>query len=169
MRDLARLAPAAVLATSASLMLGALAFQYVGGLYPCPLCILQRYPHVIAIVLSGLALGCVFAGWAKPAPWLLGLAGFSLLAGAGIAVFHVGVEQGWWQGLPSCAGPGVGESLADTLNQAKAGAAARCDEAPWSLLGISMAGYNAAISIAAGLFALWAAGRQLRAGGESKI
>lgn len=163
MRDLSRLAPAIVLATSSGLMLGALAFQYIGGLFPCPLCILQRYPHVITIVLGGLALGCVFAGLPRAVPWLLGLAGLSLLAGAGIAVFHVGVEQGWWQGLSSCAGPGVGGSLADTLNQARAGPAARCDEVPWSLLGISMAGYNAAISLAAGLFALWAAGRRLKA------
>lgn len=164
MRDPIRLAPATVLAVSTSLMLGALAFQYIGGLYPCPLCILQRYPHVITIVLGVLALGFSFAGRATPVPWLLGLAGLSLLGGAGIAVFHVGVEQGWWQGLSSCAGPGVGTSLADTLNQARSGPAARCDEVPWSLMGISMAGYNAVISIAAGFFALWAAMRLSRAG-----
>ncbi|MHA1538817.1 MAG: disulfide bond formation protein B [Alphaproteobacteria bacterium] len=162
MRDLARFAPALVLATSSALMLGALAFQYFGGLFPCPLCILQRYPHVITIVLGALALGCVISGRNKLVPWLLALAGLSLLAGAGIAVFHVGVEQGWWPGLTSCAGPGAGASLAETLNQAKAGPAARCDEVPWSLFGISMAGYNALISMAAGLLALWAAARQLR-------
>ena len=164
MRNPARLAPALVLATSASLMLGALAFQYIGGLFPCPLCIFQRYPHVITIVLGVLALGHLLAGRNRAVPWLLGLAGLSLLAGAGIAVFHVGVEQHWWQGLSSCAGPGAGASLADTLNQARAGPAARCDEVAWSLLGISMAGYNALISVAVGLFAFWAAGRWLRAG-----
>ena len=93
---------------------------------------------------------------------MLALAGLSLLAGTGIAVFHVGVEQGWWPGLTSCAGPGAGASLAETLNQAKAGPAARCDEVPWSLFGISMAGYNALISMAAGLLALWAAARHWR-------
>ena len=163
MRDPARLAPAIVLATSASLMLGALAFQYIGGLFPCPLCMFQRYPHVFTIVLGILALGSVLTGRTGAVPWLLGLAGLSLLAGAGVAVFHTGVEQGWWQGLSSCAGPGAGASLAETLKQAGAGPAARCDEVPWSLLGISMAGYNALISIAVGLFALWAAARWPRA------
>jgi len=162
MRDLPRLAPAFVLATSVSLMLGALAFQHIGGLFPCPLCIMQRYPHVITIVLGVVALGHMIAGWTKAVPWLLGLAGLSLLAGAGIAVFHVGVEQLWWEGLASCAGPGVGDSLAETLKHAGAVPVARCDEVPWSLFGISMAGYNALISIAVGLFALWASLRLLR-------
>lgn len=164
MRDPVRLAPALVLATSASLMLGALAFQYIGGLYPCRLCIFQRYPHVITIVLGLLAVGLVYTGRRRAVPWLLALAGLTLLAGAGIAVFHVGVEQHWWPGLPGCAGPGVGASLAETLEQARAGPPPRCDVVPWSMFGISMAGYNALISIAVGLFALWAAGRWLRAG-----
>ncbi len=162
MRDPVRLAPALVLATSASLMLGAQAFQYIGGLFPCPLCLYQRYPHIFNIVLGMLILGLVFTGRRSAVPWLLALAGLSLLAGAGVAVFHVGVEQGWWPGLPGCAGPGAGASLAEALKQARAGPPPRCDVVPWSLLGISMAGYNALISIGAGLFALWAAGRWAR-------
>ena len=41
---------------SAALMLGALAFQHIGGMAPCKLCIWQRYPHMVAIALGALAL-----------------------------------------------------------------------------------------------------------------
>ena len=76
---------------AAGLLGGAFFFQYVMGLPPCPLCIWQRWPQAAAIALTGMAL--LLPGLA---PLAVPLAALALLIGAGIAGYHVGVEQGWW-------------------------------------------------------------------------
>jgi disulfide bond formation protein DsbB len=133
---------------SAALLGGAFAFQYIGGLAPCTLCLWQRWPHAAAIVIGFLVL---VTGW-RGLAWLGALAA---LATAGIGVFHVGVEQLWWEGLATCtAGSISGISAADLLNPAADVAApVRCDAIAWSMLGISMAGWNAILSL--GLAAVW--------------
>lgn len=125
------------IAGSVGLLLGALAFQYIGGLAPCVLCIWQRWPHVVAVLLGGLFL---WRGWAA----LAVLAGLAALSSAGIGVFHVGVEQGWWQGLAQCTVDTLANvSANDLLNtDVTVGAPAACDQIAWSLFGISMAGWN---------------------------
>ncbi|MGE0736639.1 MAG: disulfide bond formation protein B [Alphaproteobacteria bacterium] len=149
---------------SLCLLGGALLFQYVGGLFPCQLCVWQRYPHGVVIALG--LLGAPFLKGRAQA-WALALAALALLAGAAIAAFHVGVEQKWWEGLPGCVGevPGQkpGTSLDDLLNQANKQPAPRCDEIPWQMFGISMAGYNFIISLAVGLFGLGVAVGRRRA------
>lgn len=140
---------------SLAMLLGAFAFQYIGGLAPCVLCLWQRWPHAAAVLIGALALA--FGGRLLPV-----LGALAALATAGIGVFHVGVEQKWWEGLKSCtAGSIEGISTADLLNPAvDVGAVVRCDEIAWSMLGISMPGWNVLIS--AGLAAVWliAAARQ---------
>jgi disulfide bond formation protein DsbB len=133
---------------SAALLGGAFAFEYVGGLAPCQLCIYQRWPHAAAIVIGLVALA---TGW-RGLAWLGGLAA---LTTAGVGVFHVGVEQAWWEGLATCtAGSIEGISTADLLDPSKdVAAVVRCDEIAWSLLGVSMAGWNAILSLA--LAGLW--------------
>lgn len=147
-------------AGSAALLLGALAFQYVGGLAPCVLCIWQRWPHLAAVVLGGLALALGGRVWPPGLPVLGALA---VLASAGIAGFHVGVEQGWWAGLASCSGGSLaGISTADLLNPAIVVAApVRCDAVAWSLAGLSMAAWNLVISV--GLAAVWLRAAVMRA------
>jgi disulfide bond formation protein DsbB len=132
---------------SAALLIGALGFQYLGGLAPCPLCIWQRWPHAIA-----LALGVLLLAW--PRRWLAGLAGLVVLAGAGIGVYHAGIEQGWWPGPTTCTAPepgavGAGELLDRILETP----VVLCDQIAWQWLGISMAGWNAILSL--GLAWLW--------------
>ena len=137
-------------AGSAGLLLGALAFQYIGGLAPCVLCIWQRWPHVVALVLAGLYL------WRR-SPALAALAGLAALTSAGIGVFHVGVEQGWWEGLAQCSVNTLqGVSAEDLLNpEVNVGAPAACDKVAWSLFGISMPGWNVISSTAvAGIWAM---------------
>lgn len=135
---------------SVALLGGALAFQYIGGLQPCQLCLYQRWPHAAAIVIGFVALA---TGW-RGLAWLGAL---SALATAAIGVFHVGVEQLWWEGLATCtAGSISGISTADLLDPTKdVAAVVRCDEIAWSTLGISMAGWNVILSL--GLAAIWAA------------
>jgi disulfide bond formation protein DsbB len=148
----------ALLATlgSATLLGGAFAFQYIGGLAPCALCLWQRWPHAAAILIGVVALA---TGWRG----LLWLGALAALTTAGIGVFHVGVEQLWWEGLATCtAGSISGISTADLLNPtADVAAPVRCDEIPWAMLGISMAGWNVIVSL--GLAAVWVAAALRRA------
>lgn len=130
-----------------ALMAGALGSQYLGGLYPCEMCHWQRWPHYAAILLAILAFPV------RPAARLLTiLAASAILVSGGIGAFHAGVEYGWWEGLTRCsvAVTGSGDILADIM----ATPMIRCDEVQWSLFGISLAGWNAIISIAGGLYIL---------------
>ncbi len=159
-----RTPPALLFLASTGLLGGAFLFQYVGGLAPCALCIWQRYPHGIALGLSLVALLIPLTS-RRARGGLLLLTGLVLLAGGAIAAFHAGVELKWWEGLPSCSGgPGLPSdmNLKDITKAANAGPAPRCDEVPWSLFGISMAGWNFLISLALGGFALIAARKQLK-------
>lgn len=132
------------------MILGALYFQHFMGLLPCELCMWQRYGHRAVMVLGCLAALC--APRAKLGLAVLGLTCVALAGSAGVALFHVGVEQQWWQGLPSCSDPCLGIRDAAKL-MACLDRAPRCDEISWSFLGISMAGWNGiacAIAAAAG-------------------
>ncbi len=146
---------------SAALLLGALAFQYLGDLAPCPLCIRQRYPHALAIALAVLSLALS----PKGARAALALAGLTLLAGIGIGVDHTGIEYGWWQGSAECtpAAPTPG-SLAELNAQLATPAPPRCDAPAWTLFGLSLAGYNVAASLPLAALALGAAFKGHRAG-----
>lgn len=134
---------------SAGLLAGAFAFQYIGGLAPCALCLWQRWPHAAAVAIMALALVVPHRG-------LVVLGALAALTTAGIGGFHMGVEYGWWEGLQSCSGGSIaGVSVADLLNpDAAVAAPVRCDAVPWSLLGLSMAGWNMVLSL--GLAAVWA-------------
>ncbi|MGB0498045.1 MAG: disulfide bond formation protein B [Rubricella sp.] len=135
---------------SALLLLGALAFQYIGGLYPCQMCIWQRWPHGAAIAIGAVAIA--LPGIARPLA-VLGL--LAALTTAGIGVFHAGVEQGWWEGVTACAsGQDIGSvSTEDLLAQIMEAPVIRCDEIAWSFLGLSMAAWNAVLSLV--LAAVW--------------
>ena len=134
---------------SVGLLGAAFAFQYIGGLAPCQLCLYQRWPHAAAILIGVIALT---TGW-RGLAWLGAVAA---LATAGVGVFHVGVEMKWWEGLATCtAGSIEGISATDLLNPSKDVAkVVRCDEIAWSMLGISMAGWNVILSLI--LAGIWA-------------
>ena len=128
-------------AGSALLLLGALAFQYLGGLAPCPMCIWQRWPHAIAILLGLLLV-------VSPARAIAALGALTVLVGAGIGVYHAGVEQRWWPGPDTCTAPVPGTmETSELLDRILAMPVVLCDEIPWSLCGISMAGWNAILSL----------------------
>ena len=148
--------PALLLALASAGTLGAaLFFQYALGYAPCVLCIWQRWPYVGVMALAVLAL--LLRRRRGAVALLLGLSGLLLLAGAGVAVFHVGVEQHWWAGTAGCGATGSAGSLEELRAQVLAAPVVRCDEAAWSLFGVSMAGYNVLISLALSLFAFAAA------------
>ena len=127
---------------------GALISQYVFGLYPCEMCYWQRWPHWAALVLGGIAVLSVRRvqglGVAMAALAAIAIAASGLIGG-----FHAGVEYGWWEGLTRCAtAMPAGNTTDDVLNSIMAAPLVRCDTAPWSLFGISLAGYNFLLSLA---------------------
>jgi disulfide bond formation protein DsbB len=116
---------------------GALFSQYVGGLYPCEMCYWQRWPHAAAILL---ALGA-FVRPVRARPLVL-LAALAIAISGAIGVFHAGVELGWWEGITHCTATGA-TSLQDILSVPLI----RCDQVQWEFLAISMAGWNAILSL----------------------
>jgi disulfide bond formation protein DsbB len=154
-----RRAPLFVLLASLASLGAAFASQYWGGLEPCILCIYQRYPYGVAAALG--LIGLLVAP--RPA-WLrliLVLAGLVFLVDAGIAFFHVGVEQHWWTGTAQCGSTlPTGLSAEELEKLLQATPVTPCDRVAWSLFGISMAGYNFIYATLCGLATLWAAARQ---------
>lgn len=131
------------------ILLAALALQYLGGLAPCPLCVWQRWPYALVI-----ALGVV--GWRWRPRAMLGIAALTLLAGAGIGVYHVGIEQGWWALPAGCAAGQSAESVED-LRRLLAEAPPACDQVAFTFLGLSLAGWNVVAALALAAYAASAA------------
>ena len=139
----------AVLVIAATTIAGAWYFQLVLGLQPCPMCLEERYAYYLAIPLA--ALLALAAGLHAPRGLLICGLVILALAALGNAVFgayHAGVEWKFWPGPTDCTGPvgnlGSAGSLLDRLDSVKV---VMCDEIQWSFLGISLAGYNALISL----------------------
>lgn len=135
------------------LLAGAYISQYVFGLHPCEMCWWQRYPHFAAV---GIALLALLSGKAPFARILVALAAFAILTSGVIAGYHAGVEYGWWEGLTACTST-IG-SGGDIMKSVMDAPLIRCDVAPWTLFGISLAGFNfllsagGAIAILAGIW-----------------
>jgi len=140
---------AVLFVTSVGVLGSVYASQYWGGFAPCKLCLYQRWPWWI---VGGLA---VVAMWLTPRARLwrfaLVVCGLTLMVGAALAVYHVGIEQHWWLGPESCTSSGTPASFEKLKAQILAAPVVLCDQISWSLFGISMAGYNAVVSIVVGL------------------
>jgi disulfide bond formation protein DsbB len=151
-----RTAAAIVLAASVATLGGAFAFQYLGGFAPCELCLMQRWPYAAAIAAAALAFAPMHGAAAQRA--LLGVAAVAFLVGLGLATWHVGVEQHWIAGPDSCSGGPQGATTIEELRRRlMAQDVVRCDEVPWSLFGVSLAGFNVLISAVLAAFSLSAA------------
>ncbi len=133
-------ARALALAVPAGLLGGAYISEYVFGLYPCEMCWWQRWPHfaALALALASYAVG-PHRVWAA-------LAGLAVVTSGLIGGFHAGVEYGWWEGVTGCTAV---PSAVDVMD-INAAPLVRCDVAPWSLFGVSLAGWNFLISCTGG-------------------
>ena len=136
-----------------ALLGGALFSQYVGGLHPCEMCIWQRWPHGVAIVMAALAF--LFPAGNRNARLLTAVAAIAIAVSGAIGVFHAGVELKYWEGLTRCS-TGAAMSL-DELMKAPL---VRCDQVQFSFLGISMAGWNAILSLGGAGAILFLLGRR---------
>jgi disulfide bond formation protein DsbB len=147
-RVLALLIPAALLA-------GAWSFQLFAHLPPCEMCHWQRWPHYAAVGVALLSFAVVRqVGLSRT---LVTLAGLLIMVSGAIAVFHAGVEWHWWPGPAHCTGGGF--SGADPLRALLSARVVRCDVPAWSFLGLSIAGWNAVVSLLGGLLVIITARR----------
>ena len=149
-------------------ILGAWFFQYVIGLAPCPLCLEQRYPYYFAIPLALMVvLGDEFGSSRKVLVAGLAVIALGMLWNAGLGVYHSGVEWKWWTGPQTCGGPLADLGVGDLRRRLETINVVRCDEAPWRFLGLSLAGYNALISLALAAIAGWGAATEWRSRAKS--
>lgn len=136
-------------------LLGAFIAQYGLGLAPCHLCLLQRVPHALAMVVA-------LCGWIylsdKYRKYMWIVLATLFLVGVAIAVRHVGVESGWW-GASCVATIPEGASLEDIRARIQAAPRVSCDQAMAYVFGLSMAAWNAIYSMAWAVFALYCARR----------
>jgi disulfide bond formation protein DsbB len=147
--------------TSLAVIAGAWFFQLVVGLVPCELCLAERWPWYTALVLSGAFLGLRRPEFERYAPALFGLI---FLAATGLSLYHVGVEQHWLPGPDACTlagGPHKAKTIEELTAEIMAAPVVRCDEIQWSLAGISLAGWDAILSLGI-LWAAWDARRRRR-------
>lgn len=135
---------------------GAYTAEYGFDLKPCVLCLYQRIPYAVVVVLGLLMLA--FRKNQTVSWLLLALSSGVFAVGAALAFFHVGVEQHWWQGLEGCSGSGIANTIEDLRAQIMGAPVVRCDQPAFRFLGITMAGYNVlwsgALAVVSGYAAL---------------
>jgi disulfide bond formation protein DsbB len=149
----ASLARAIALLLPAALLIGAFGSQYLGHLYPCKMCWWQRYAHMVAFAIALIA----FTGAARaPRARLFTLLACLAIATSGvIGVYHAGVEAGVFAGFSTCDTLPKASSTAELLKQITQAPLIRCDQVQFSFLGISMAGWNAILSLAGAVLILF--------------
>ena len=128
---------------------GALFSQYVGHLWPCEMCWWQRYPHAAAIALTGMAF--FFAAESRNARLLVWLAALGIAISGAIGVYHAGVEAHVFKGFTTCSTMASGTSAQDLLKQIMKVPLIQCDQVQWRFLGLSLAAWNAIISLPSAL------------------
>jgi disulfide bond formation protein DsbB len=142
---------------------GALAFQHLGGYIPCALCLLQRDPYYYGIPVG---IAAVLAAYFRLPAWivrsLLAIIGILMLTGAGMGVYHSGVEWGFWEGPATCATSvtGVATDAGSLLDDLNAFHGPSCTEASLRVLGLSFAGWNVIASIVLASLAFAGAARK---------
>jgi disulfide bond formation protein DsbB len=150
-----RLAKLLSLAVPALALAGAYGSQHLGGLAPCEMCYWQRYAHWAGLVFALAALmgGARLPDRGRSFVWLAGLA---ILVSGAIGAYHAGVEAGLFEGFTQCTSvAGAGATGDDLLREIMAAPLVRCDQVQWKALGISMAGWNAILSLSSALVILW--------------
>ena len=136
-----------------TLLGGALGSQYLGGLAPCEMCYWQRWPHSVAIALAALAF--TQAAGSQQSRKLTLLAAIAIAVSGAIGFYHAGVELGMFEGLTTCTSTASGATTADLLKEIMKVPLVRCDQVQFAFLGISMAGWNAILSLGGAAAITW--------------
>ena len=154
----------AIAVGGAATILGAWLFQFGLGLKPCPLCLEQRYAYYFAVPLAVMVLlGDSYGASRKVLMAALVAIALGMLWNTGLGVYHSGVEWKWWAGPQECSGTLDNlDSASSLIEKLQSVSVVRCDEAAWRFLGLSLAGYNAVVSLVLAAIAVWGAVREWR-------
>jgi len=153
-------AKALAILVPAGLLAGAWGSEIWGRLYPCEMCWWQRYAHLAALGFALLAV--LLARLPDRGRSFVWLAALGILSSGAIGAYHAGVEAKVFQGFTQCTSTAKGGSTADLLKSIMDAPLVRCDQVQFEFLGISMAGWNAIISVVFGLVILWLSLRRPR-------
>ncbi len=151
--------PALALIASLVMLGAAHAFERFAYLLPCQLCLRQRevYWAIAAMTVTALVLWRI-----RQNPRFLTavnvMLGLVFLTGAVVAGYHAGVEWDFWPAPTGCVGGAVDVMNIDLGGIDERQATASCEDAPWVFLGLSMAGWNFAVSVILALISFRAAG-----------
>ena len=119
----------------------ALYVEYILNFKPCILCIYQRIPYAIALLISLIGF---FNGNKKI---LLVILGLTFMASVLLSGYHVGIEKGIIEPIFSCTGENINalekEEILKSLNNIQPD----CRDVDFSLFGISLATLNFIISV----------------------
>lgn len=135
------------------------AFELIGGYAPCALCLVQREPYYLSLILAA----ALVILWRQLDPLaqrmaLLAISGL-MIWGAGLGVYQAGAEWNFWQGPTDCSVTGAGATLdaSNLLDQLQNTRLVSCTEASFRFLGLSFAGWNVLSSTALAALAALAA------------
>ncbi|MCR9139581.1 MAG: disulfide bond formation protein B [Alphaproteobacteria bacterium] len=145
-----RVQQALVLAVAMAAVVGAaLGFEHIGGYIPCALCLEQRPPYYIGVpVMVAAAIAAAVKAPDIIVRALFLACGGLMLYGAGLGVYHSGVEWGWWPGPEDCSGAaGLTTDASSLLSDLNAIKPPACNEAALRVLGLSFAGWNVVASV----------------------
>ena len=127
---------------------GAWIFQAFG-VAPCELCLNERLPYYAGIVVSALAIGFALRGQRTLLKASFVALFLIFATGAALGAYHAGVEWHFWPGPADCTGTfKKAGSAAEFLKQLQTVKVVRCDEVALRIMGLSLAGWNAVISVA---------------------
>lgn len=147
-----------VMFLSLAIILTALAFEFIGGYKPCPLCLQQRYAYYAAIPVAFVALILIAGDYSRVAAALFFAVSLAFVANAGLAAYHAGIEWGFWTGPATCSGTTAPPASVDELFKGlETESGVRCDEAQWRFFGLSFADWNVVLSLLLSLIAMKAA------------
>ena len=152
--SLPRNAVLAVFVISFATIAGAWGFELIGGYWPCPLCLKQRWAYYAIVPLSLVLFFLAGAERPKLVRWGLILCGLIMLASAALGVYHSGVEWKFWAGPQTCAG---GAGLSGGLPDLSKTQVVSCTEAQWRFAGLSFAGWNVVVSLIVAFAAFYGA------------
>ncbi len=151
------------LVVSLGMLATAWSFQLFGHLMPCHLCLKEREVYWLAAAVSAIAtLWMLIRRTACPPRAFLFILAAVFAGSCVLAAYHAGVEWHWWRGPEGCTAAAGGVSAAQMaafLGGAKTQSGPMCDQAAWTMFGLSMAGYNALISLGLTAVSLWVAVR----------